>query len=79
MCANPALPCRRSVRMRPATRTARLGGFQRGGIGRRILFDQAPRRVAGPFKFVRIGLMAASFDFGKLLLALEILVVRLKR
>ena len=56
----------------------RLGRFQRRGVGRGILFDQL-RRGRRPFEFVGIRLMPASFDLGKLLLTLKILVLRLKR
>ena len=55
-----------------------LGRLQGRGVGRSILFDELGGR-SGPIKLVRIRFMAASFDVGKLLLALEILVLWLKR
>ena len=56
----------------------RLCGFQRCGVGRGIFFNKF-RRGRGPIELVGIRVMAASFDIGKLLLALKILVLRLER
>ena len=51
----------------------RLGGFERGCVGRAIFLDQL-RRALPSIKLVRIGLVPARLDLGKLLLALKILV-----
>jgi hypothetical protein len=56
----------------------RFGSFERRGINRRIFFDEL-RRGFCPIEPVGVCVMAASLDLGKFLLALEILVVRLKR
>jgi hypothetical protein len=53
-------------------------GFERCGVGRRIFVNKF-RRSRGPIELVGIRLMAASFDLGKLLLALKILILRLER
>src|ERR1700682_1174423 len=53
-------------------------GFERRCVGRRVLFNKF-RRCSCPLKAMRIWVMAASFDLGKLFLALKILVLRLKR
>ena len=55
-----------------------LGRFKSRSVGRGILFDQLGGG-SGPFKLVRICFVTASFDVGKLLLTLEILVLWLKR
>ncbi len=78
MCAKPALPCRRSVRMRPATRTGGLAA-SRVAASADAYFSTSSAGVAVQLKLVGIGLMPASFNFGKLLLTLKILVLRLKR
>src|ERR1700682_339954 len=53
-------------------------GFERRCVSRRVLFNEF-RRCSCPLKAMRIWVMAASFDLGKLFLALKILVLRLKR
>ena len=78
MCAKPALPCRRSARIRPATRTGGLAVSSVAASADAVLLDQLRRRRR-PVKFVRIGLVPARFDLGKLFLALEKLVDWLKR
>jgi hypothetical protein len=55
-----------------------FGGFERGRVSRRILFNKF-RWCCGPIEPMRVRIMAASFDLGKLLLTLEILVLRLKK
>ncbi len=56
----------------------RFCGFERRCVSRSIFFNEF-RRGRCPIEPVRVCVMASSFDLGKLLLALEILVVRLKR
>jgi hypothetical protein len=56
----------------------RLCGFQRCGIGRSIFFNKF-RRGRGPIELVRIRVMAARFNLGEFLLALEILILGLER
>ncbi len=56
----------------------RFGGFERRCVSRGILFNKFRRRRC-PIEPVRVRVMAASFDVGKLLPPLEILVVWLKR
>ena len=55
-----------------------FGGLERCSIRRPILFNEF-RRGCRPVEPMRVRVMAASFDLGKLLLALEILIVRLKK
>src|ERR1700687_4631049 len=55
-----------------------FGGFERRCVSRRILFNEL-RRGRCPVEAMRVCVMAASFDLGKLLLALKILVLWLKR
>ena len=55
-----------------------FGGFERRCVSRRILFNEL-RRGRCPVEAMRVCVMAASFDLGKLFLALKILVLRLKR
>jgi hypothetical protein len=56
----------------------RFGRFQRGGIGIAIFLKQL-RRAGGPVKFVRICVVAACLDLGKLFLALLKLIGWLER
>ena len=62
----------------PGHAHGRFGGFECRGVGRGIFFNQFRRRCR-PIELVGIRLVPASFNVGKLLLALEILVLRLKR
>ena len=78
MCAKPALPCSRSVRMRPAVRTVDALGLERRGIPLAVAGHNLRRR-RGLLEPVRIGIFAERFDFGELFLALEILIERLER
>jgi len=55
-----------------------FGGLERCSVCRSIFFNEF-RRGGRPIEPMRVCLMASSFDFGKLLLALEILIVRLKK
>jgi len=55
-----------------------FGGLERRRIRRSILFNEV-RGGRRPIEPMRVRVMASSFDLGKLLLALEILVLRLKR
>ena len=64
--------------MRPATRTDRLGGFERGSVGIAVLLEQFRRRCR-PIELVRIGIVSARLDLGKFFLALKKLVDWIKR
>src|ERR1700676_1090532 len=55
-----------------------LSRFERSCVSRRILFNEL-RRGRCPVEAMRVCVMAASFDLGKLFMALKILVLRLKR
>jgi hypothetical protein len=62
----------------PSHAHGRLGGFERCRIDRCIFFNKFGCGCR-PIEPVGVRLMAAGFNFGKLLLALEILILRLKR
>jgi hypothetical protein len=55
-----------------------FGGLERRRVCRSIFLNEF-RRGRGPIEPVWVRVMASSFDLGKLLLALEILIVRLKK
>jgi hypothetical protein len=62
----------------PSDTHRRFRGFEGRCVRRRILFNEFSRSCR-PIEFVRVGVMAACFYLGKLLLALKILVLWLKR
>ena len=51
----------------------RLGGFERGSVGIAVLLKKFRRRCR-PIEFVRIGIVPARLNLGKLFLALKELI-----
>ena len=55
-----------------------FSGLERCRVSRSIFFNEF-RRGRRPIEPMRVRVIASSYDLGKLLLALEILILRLKR